>query len=275
MKYLYFLIIIFIFSTIYSPGADSSTKQEIKDFYLSNFKKDGSSDWEVEGKNAIVDGDNIDITTMNAHYYLENDTISVKSDKGKINKKNQNIELDGNVKIENKEGWNLITDHLNWQRRDNYIKTDSAVQTEKDSFIVKANGLYADSQLKKADFKKNVQVTHTDKDKKNTTTINCSGPLEIDYNKGQATFHDNVVVNHQQGKLFSDLAILFFDSKDKKIVKIVSKGNVKIVRDDNVTFAETATYLAKEEKLILEGSPRLIYFPKENDKGSSGFFGLD
>lgn len=275
MKYLYFLIIIFIFSTIYSPDAYSSTKQEIKDFYLSNFKKDGSSDWEVEGKTAIVDGDYIDVTTMDAHYYLENDTISVKSDKGKINKKNQNIELDGNVKIENKEGWNLITDHLNWQRRDNYIKTDSAVQTKKDSFIVKANGLYADSQLKKADFKKNVQVTHTDKDKKNATTINCSGPLEIDYNKGQATFHDNVVVNHQQGKLFSDLAILFFDLKDKKIVKIVSKGNVKIVRDDNVTFAETATYLAKEEKLILEGSPRLIYFPKENDKGSSGFFGLD
>lgn len=275
MKYLYFLIIIFIFCSVFPFTSYSSNKQEIKDFYLSNFKKDGSSDWEIEGKNAIVDGDFIDIVTMNANYYMENDTISVKSNKAKINKKSQDIQLDGNVKIENKEGWNLKTEHLNWQRKENYIKTDSIVKTEKDSFLVKAKGLYADSQLKKADFKENVQVTHTDKNQKNATTINCSGPLEINYNKGQATFHDNVVVNHKQGKLFSDLAILFFDAKDKKISKIISKGNVKIVRDDNITFAEKATYLAKEEKLILEGSPRLIYFPKEDKKGSSGFFGMN
>lgn len=275
MKYLYFLIILFIFCSICPLTSYSSNKQEIKDFYLSNFKKDGSSDWEIEGENAVVDGDFIDIIAMNANYYMENDTISVKSNKAKINKKSQDIQLDGDVKINNKEGWNLITDHLDWQRKENYIKTDSAVRTTRDSFIVEAKGLYADSQLKKADFKKNVQVTHTDKDKKNATTINCSGPLEIDYNQGQATFHDDVVVNHKQGKLFSDLAILFFDSKDKKIVKIISKGNVKIVRDDNVTFAEKATYLAKEEKLVLEGSPRLIYFPKEGKKGSSGFFGIN
>ncbi|MCF7873709.1 MAG: LPS export ABC transporter periplasmic protein LptC [Candidatus Omnitrophica bacterium] len=275
MRYIIFFLFISALCFTSTPAGYGNTKQEIKDFYLSNFKKDGSSDWEIEGKEAIVDGDYIDIETMNANYYTDGDTISVKSNKARLNKKNQNVQLDGNVVIENKEGWNLKTNHLDWQRKENYIKTDSSVTTKKDDFLVKANGLYADSQLKKADFKKDVKVTYTDKDKKNATTISCDGPLEIEYNQNRATFKNNVVVNHKQGKLFSDLAILFFDTKEKTITKIVSKGHVKIIRDDNVTFAKKATYLADQEKLVLEGSPRLIYFPKENGDNSSGFFGMD
>ncbi|MCF7887049.1 MAG: LPS export ABC transporter periplasmic protein LptC [Candidatus Omnitrophica bacterium] len=275
MRYTIYLIFMSVFFFASVPISQGSAKQEIDDFYLSNFKKDGSSDWEIEGKEAIVDGDYIDIKTMNANYYTDSDTISAKSNKAKLNKKSQNIQLDGNVVIENKEGWNLKTDHLDWQQKENYIKTDSPVYTEKDEFLVKAEGLYADSQLKKANFKKDVQVTYREKDKKNATTINCDGPLEIDYNKSQATFKDNVVVNHAQGKLFSDVATLFFDKKEKTITKIVSEGHVKIIRDSNVTFAKKATYLASEEKLILEGSPRLIYFPDEENNSSSGFFGID
>ncbi|MFO8052676.1 MAG: LPS export ABC transporter periplasmic protein LptC [Candidatus Omnitrophota bacterium] len=275
MRNIIFLLLIAFFclgSIFVSYG---STKQEIDDFYLSNFKKDGSSDWEIEGKEAVVDGDYIDIETMDANYYTKGDTISVKSNKARLNQKSQNIQLDGDVLIENKEGWNLKTDHLDWQRKENYIKTESPVRTERDEFLVKAKGLYADSQLKKADFKKDVQVTYTDKDKKNATTINCDGPLEIEYNKNRAFFENNVVVNHKQGKLFSDTATIFFDREEKTITKIISKGHVKIVRDSNVTFAEKVTYLADEEKLILEGSPRLIYFPKEENNDSSGFFGMD
>ncbi|MCF7870899.1 MAG: LPS export ABC transporter periplasmic protein LptC [Candidatus Omnitrophica bacterium] len=275
MKNIYIIISALLFSFIFYPDGYPGNEQTIKDFYLSNFKNDGSSDWEIEGKEAVINGDIIDIQTMDANYYLDKETISVSSDQAKLNKKNQNIWLNGNVKIKNEQGWNLKTDQLNWQRTENYIKTDSIVETEKDSLFVKAKGLHADSQLKTADFKKDVKVTYKDKNQKDATTITCSGPLEIDYNKGRATFKEDVVVNHKQGKLFSDLAILFFDTKEKKIIKIISKGHVKIVRDSNVTFAEKAIYLAAEEKLTLEGSPRLIYFPEENDNGSSGFFGID
>ncbi len=275
MRNLHHLTIILIFCFVFSPSSFGSTKQEIKDFYLSNFKKDGSADWEIKGKEAAVNGDYIDITTMDANYYIDKDTISVKSNTAKLNKKTQKIQLDGDVEIKNKAGWNLKTDHLDWQRKENYIKTDMPVRTEKNLFWVKAKGLYADSQLKKADFKEDVQAAFTEKDKKNATTINCDGPLEIEYNEGKATFKNNVVVNHEQGKLFSDTAILFFDIEEKKIAKIVSAGQVKIVRDNNVTFADKATYFAAEEKLVLEGSPRLIYFPEEGDNSSSGFFGAN
>jgi LPS export ABC transporter protein LptC len=275
MKNICFIISLLFFSFVFYPAGYPGNEQKIKDFYLSNFQNDGSSNWEIKGEEAIINGDLIDIQTMDANYYLDKDTIFVKSDQARLNKKNQDIWLNGNVEIKNQEGWNLKTDCLNWQQTKNQIKTDSKVETKKDSLLVKAKGLNADSQLKTADFKEDVQVSYQEKGQQDATTITCSGPLEVDYNKGQATFKENVVVNHKQGKLFSDLATLFFDTKEKKIIKIISQGNVKIVRDSNVTFSEKAIYLAGEEKLILEGSPRLIYFPEENDNGSSGFFGID
>ena len=48
----------------------------------------------------------------------------------------------------------------------------------------------------------------------------------------------------------------------KKIKKVISQGNVKIIKGDNITFAEKATYFGLDGKLVLEGNPRLIYFPE-------------
>jgi len=49
-----------------------------------------------------------------------------------------------------------------------------------------------------------------------------------------------------------------------EIAKIVSEGNVKIVRPDNVTFAQRATYYGADARVVLEGRPRLIYFPSDD-----------
>ena len=109
-------------------------------------------------------------------------------------------------------------------------------------------------------------MTLPDEKSDKVTTITCSGPLEIEYQLGTAVFNKEVVVTHPEGKLFSDKATLFFDTVAKKINKIVSEGNVKIVREDNVTFAQKATYFGAEQRIVLEGRPRLIYFPEEKKK---------
>ncbi len=271
MRYTFFLLISLIFSLFLSSAVYSSNRQEIEDFYLSNLREDGTSDWEIKGNTAVLDGDCIDIQTMDANYYLEEDIISIKSNQARLNKKSQDMHLKGNVEIKNSQGWTLWADYLNWQQEQNHIKTSSPVKTTKSSLVVLAKGLHADSQLEKADFQKDVQVAYSDEDNHNALTINCDGPLEIEYGAGRATFKNNVVVKHQQGTLFSDTATLFFDTEEERIVKIISEGNVKIIRDNNVTFAEKATYLADEEKLTLEGNPRLIYFPHGDESGPSGF----
>jgi lipopolysaccharide export system protein LptA len=96
-------------------------------------------------------------------------------------------------------------------------------------------------------------------------TVDCEGPLEVDYAQGYAVFNDNVVVESSEGKMFSEKATVFFLKDTKTIERIVSEGDVKIIRDDNVTFAEKATYIEAEKRLILEGRPRLILFPEDED----------
>ena len=94
--------------------------------------------------------------------------------------------------------------------------------------------------------------------------VTCDGPLEIDYEKGRAVFYNNVKVNQKESQLFSDKATMYFDAKDKKLIKIVAEGNVRIIRGENTSFSQKATYFAQTRRVVLEGSPRLVVFPKES-----------
>ncbi|MFA6281302.1 MAG: LptA/OstA family protein [Candidatus Omnitrophota bacterium] len=195
-----------MFAQAVEPAAtEAPSEQKIKDFYLSNLKEDGSKDWEVKGKEAIIKDKFVDIENMDAKYYSENNPVYIKSDKAKINKENMNANLKDNVelKIPNKDG--------------TYI------------------------------------------------TITCTGPLEMRYNDGIAIFNDNVYADTQDGKLFADKTTIYFDAKDKTKMKIVAEGHVKIIKDENTAFADKATYTGDIKKVLLEGSPRLIYFSKKNE----------
>ena len=170
------------------------------------------------------------------------------------------------VEIENEEGMTLTTDSLNWRRDEHAIDTDDWVQAHNADMQINAKGLSADTQFQKVGFEEDVAVQFPDAEGKNPITVNCNGPLEIEYNQGKAVFHNDVVVTDEKGKLFSDKATLFFDSATNKIIKIVAEGHVKIIQDENVTFAQKATYFGQEGRVVLEGAPRLIYFPKEEDE---------
>jgi len=244
-------------------NAPQQSQQKIKDFYLSNFKEDGSKEWEVEGKEAVIHEEYVDIDKMNANYYAENDVIKVTSDTAKLNKENMDVHLQGNVEIKNNEGVKLETNSLDWQRNQNYIQTEDIVKTTKDNMQITGKGLAADTQFKKADFEEDVEVIFPDEGTGDVTTATCTGPLEIEYSAGMAIFNDNVIVTHPQGKLFSDKATLFFDTEGKQIIKVVSEGHVKIVKDNNRSFARKATYYAPEQRIVLEGRPRIVYHPEE------------
>ncbi len=258
-------ILIAISFLLISLNSGAYSQQKIENFYLSNLKEDGSRDWEVNGDEALIGDEYIDIENMIANYYLENDTILITSDKARMNKNNMDVLLRDNVHIENEEGATLVTDSLNWQRGKNRIETKDKVKTTKDAMQITAKGLSADTQFKTADFEEDVEVTFADMESGDVTTATCSGPLEIEYNNGKAVFNKDVVITNPQGKMYSDKATLFFDTEAKVLIKVVSEGNVKIIRDNNVTFSQKATYLGKEEKIILEGKPRIMYFPEEGE----------
>jgi len=257
------LFIVFIFGLVYSSGVYS--QQKIQDFYLSNYKEGGPKEWEVKGKQAVVSGNYVDIDDMKGKYFQDNVTIDIKSDKAKLDKKNMDVYLKDNVYVSSKKGITLRADALNWKQSSDNISTSTRVNIEKkDSIKVDAKGMDANTVLSKVKFKKDVKVDLFRKD--DVIKINCDGPLEIDYNKGVAVFNNNVVVDNAQGKMFARKATVYFNSKDKTIAKVIAEGDVKVVRDDNVTFADRAVYSEEKKKIVLEGRPRLIIFPKEKSK---------
>ncbi|UCD16005.1 MAG: LPS export ABC transporter periplasmic protein LptC [Candidatus Omnitrophota bacterium] len=255
-------------TSVESPSSveseSESSQQRIKDFYLTNYKEDGAQDWEVEGKEAFIYDTYVDIDQMNAKYYTKDDTVFIKSKKAKLDKKSMDVYLREDVEVENKEG-TLVTDSLDWKRNQNNIKTDDWVKVNNKSIQITAKGMTADTQMSKVDFEENVEALLPDEKNKDYTMITCTGPLEIEHIKGTAVFNDNVVVENKDGTLFSDKATAFFNADEKKLIKVVSVGNVKIVKDENITLAQKATYFGEDERLLIEGNPRVIYFPDEDE----------
>jgi len=274
-----FLSLIIVFLLQIATSAEDSSKedlsstnnedvasQRIKDFYLTNYKEDGAQDWEVKGDEALIYENHVEIDQMDAKYYTNDDTVLIKSDKAKLDNQSMNVYLRDNVEIENKEGMKLVTESLDWERNQNNINTDDWVKVNNQSMQITAKGMNADTELKTVDFQENVEVLMPDKkNKAEYTMITCTGPLEIEQVKGIAVFNDNVVVENKEGKLFSDKATAFFNSEEKKLIKVISVGNVKIVKGENITLAQKATYFGEDDRLLIEGNPRVIYFPTEDE----------
>jgi len=133
--------------------------------------------------------------------------------------------------------------------------------------------------------------------------INCDGPLVIDYDKNVATFNKNVKVDRDSMQLYSDTMDVYFNTAKKekgneekekaaetkeksndakqnnallpagmggsKVEKIIARGNVKIVRGENVSYSDEATYIVAEKKIILSGQPRLVINSTEGFKNAS------
>ncbi len=242
-------------------------QEKIKDFYLSNYKDDGKSDWEIKGTEAITHGNNVDITNVNANYFLANDTVNVTSRIGLLDKVKLNVTLKRDVVIHNRAGAKLTTDVLNWQKEQNLIHTASPVTIVRDTMRIDAVGMHGDTLLKTMNFERQVKTTMRDMRGHGDVTITCDGPLEIEYNKGRAIFHHNVVITHDQGKIYADKAVAYFDAAAKSLNRIVCVGKrVHIVKGGDTSYARRVTYLRDKDKVVLEGRPHLIYHPQPREK---------
>lgn len=145
---------------------------------------------------------------------------------------------------------------------------DAKYYSDKNPVFIKSDKAKLNKENMNADLKDNVELKIPNEDG-TYITITCTGPLEMRYNDGIAIFNDNVIADTQNEKLFADKTTVYFDVKDKTKMKIVAEGHVKIVKDENVAFADKATYTGESKNVVLVGHPRLIYFSKKNEASGS------
>ena len=275
-----------------SVFAQESAEQTIADFNLSGFAEKGKKSWELSGKSADITKEKVKLKDIVGKLYGEED-ITLTAERGNFDKEKGNVHLKDNVVVTTSKGAKLTTDSLDWDRLNHTVSTQDEVNIQRDNLVADAVGASGQPDLKKVNLEKEVRVQISSDDnnpkdlpEKKKTVIICDGPLEVDYDKNIAIFYNNVKVDQKDTQIYSDRMDVYFrtgeddnlnltednDNKgmSRQIHKIIAKGNVKIVRGDNISYSDEAVYDARQNKIILTGRPHLVFYSEGEDNAFTG-----
>ncbi|MDD2679422.1 MAG: LPS export ABC transporter periplasmic protein LptC [Candidatus Omnitrophica bacterium] len=298
------VFIFFLFSS-FAFGATTdnpeTSDQQIGDFSLSGYEEKGKKGWDLAGKSADIFTDEVKLKDVNGNLYGKDENVNLTAKTGEFNKASGKVHLEKDVVITTSKGARLTTDSMDWDRKNQLVTTKDRVNIAKDNINITATGARGEPNLKKIALNKDVRVDINPPAKpaadamdlgKEKTTITCEGALEVDYEKNIATFNKDVKVVRPDTIIYSDRMDLYFsagqDSQkqskspqimgNNKIDKIVARGNVRIVRGENISYSDEAVYNAVDSKIILTGRPKLVFYSSEGlgglenaSFGNSGF----
>ena len=272
----------------------AESDQQISDFSLAGYGEKGKKTWDLAGKSADIFTDVVKLKVVEGNLYGKEEDIKLTADRGDFNKDDGKVHLEQNVVITTSSGTKLNTDALDWDRKRQLVTTKDTVNIERDNMVIVATGAKGEPNLKKVALEKDVkldinqteQASNPGSAVKEKITITCDGPLEIDYEKSVATFNNHVKVERQDSTIYSDSMDVYFISPGKKkepseskaqgkafmgskIDKIVARGNVKVVRGENVSYSQEAIYTATDKKLTLTGRPKLVIYSTEGFSDAS------
>lgn len=268
MRSLITLIILLILNSCQLCFAqeDGKADQEIDGFSLVQYDDNGEKKWEMNGRTAELEGDNVRIDYISALAFGDAACLKLKARKGDFNREEQLVHLRNDVVLKTSDGTMLTTDSLKWDAASKNVSTEELINIKKADFEVNGKGAVCNLENKTAELKENVTanmdaVSHgylLAGGQQHETTITCDGPLEINYNKNKAAFLNNVKVEDSQGDILADRIDVYFDKATRRIKCVVARGNVKIVNGENVTYSEKAIYLVEQGRVILPKRPKLV-----------------
>ncbi|HOW34923.1 MAG TPA: LPS export ABC transporter periplasmic protein LptC [Candidatus Omnitrophota bacterium] len=250
-----------------SQPAAQQSNQQFQGFDLAGYKDGGQKAWDIKGDRADILGDIIKLTDIVANAYGE-EQMNLTAKSGTIDKVSGKMHLQDDVVVTTQTGSKLVTDSLDWEREKNVVTTPDKVVLTREGMKTTGTGAIAHPGLNTAQINENVTVTvDTDPKKKdsNHVTITCDGPLEVDYATGNAVFNNNVVAIEGERKLTADKMEVFFDKEAKQIKEMICTGHVSISMGQNTSYSEKAIYKAAEQKLLLIGTPKLIFYTQGDD----------
>ena len=282
------LVLTAVFALVYPAQAKeqlpAESDQQISDFSLSGFGEKGRKSWDLSGKSADIFTDTIKLKDIIGNMYGEKENIKLTADKGDFNKVEGKVHLEQNVVVTTSSGAKLLTDSLDWDRKNQVVTTKDKVNIQMENMTTTACGAEGHPNLNHITLQRDVMVklnpTAADNKKedqeKGKTVITCDGPLAIDYEKNVATFNNNVKVDRGDLLIYSDKMDVYFNkdtnalpSKETeammgtKVDRIVAHGNVRIIRGDNTSYSEEAVYTTSDKKITLLGKPRLVIYSTE------------
>ena len=278
------LVFAFLLLTCANLLAEESKEspQQVGDFNLSGSGEKGKKAWDIAGKSADIYNDVVKLKEVVGNNYGDKDSINLTADNGNFNKSSGVVHLQDNVVITTTSGAKLTTDSLDWDRKQQIVSTLDKVNLARSDMNLAGVGAKGQTALKQVQLEKNVRLDIKPKDakdeKKEKIVITCDGPLDIDYEKNIAVFNNNVKVEKPDMTIYSDKLEVYFTPKQEteskksqgpdvmssSINKIVGLGNVRILRGENISYSQEATYTALDKKITLTGRPQIVIYQTEN-----------
>lgn len=217
-----------------APG--DPVNHKVLSFNLEGLTERGVKKWDVKGESAEAISENkVKLDNIIASAYGEESEAVITADEGVYDRAKNNVVLEKNVHA-----------------------TILATQGFTGDFV-EGSGQIKD--------KKKPDAAKGEKPRKAKTVITCDGEVQFDYEKNQVYFFKNVKVVSEDGTIDADKITVNLDPNTRRLKEIVADGNVKIVRDDNTTFSQKASYSETDKKVTLSGKPKLILSPE----GGMGF----
>ncbi|MDD5130197.1 MAG: LPS export ABC transporter periplasmic protein LptC [Candidatus Omnitrophica bacterium] len=273
------------------PGSTAKdakeSDQQVGDFSLSGFGDKGKKSWDLAGKSADIFNEVVKLKKVVGNNYAQNDTINLTADNGDFDKKSGLVHLQDNVVITTASGSTLTTDTLDWDRKQQIVKTLDKVNLARQDMNLSGQGAQGQTALKQImvnkDVRLDIQAQDKKANKKEKIVITCDGPLDVDYEKNIAIFYNNVKVEKPDLTIYSDKMQVYFSPKQQdsasakgpavissSVNKIVALGNVRILRGENTSYSQEAIYTSVDKKITLTGKPQIVIYQTENLDASVG-----
>ena len=269
---------------VYAQMQTAEGQQQMSDFSLTGFGEKGKKSWDLTGKQADIASEIIKLKDIQSNFYGDRENMTMTAQRGDFDRTEGFLHLENDVVVTTSSGARLTTNSLDWNRKEQLVVTRDPVNIVKGDVTIDGQGAKANTEFNIVNLEKDIKVQIDNQappggSKKQKIEINCDGPLEVDYQKSLAIFHNNVKVLTQDGLIESDTMDVYFSSNKSsenqpgrpqaaelngsKIDKIIARGNVKITRGQNVSFSQEAVYSALDRRIILTGRPKLVIYSSE------------
>ncbi len=120
---------------------------KLEDIHYSQDSPEEGMKWVLDAKEAKISKDRQFVTFKHFRLKLkpkDRPSIEIEGENGKYDKAAGEINLRDNVRGRTENGYRIMTDHVLYQQREGYLKTECPVRIEGPSFTLRGRGLYVD-----------------------------------------------------------------------------------------------------------------------------------
>lgn len=137
---------------------EEAPEEMLSSFSVSGYSKGGKKQWDLEGKSANIMDAEISLTEVTGKVYGKDTNMTIVADEGSLNKVDNNVHLEKNVKATTDDGATLVTDYLDWDAQQEKLSSEAPVWLARGKMKASGKGIVGQPTLGVVELKKDVVV---------------------------------------------------------------------------------------------------------------------